>query len=370
MQRRELICLLGVGAAAGVLPVWAAKPKKTRPLKILVLGGTRFIGLHMTALALEREHSLTFFNRGKTRTDRFPEIERIKGDRNGEIDGLKNREWDVVIDNSGYVPRHVRLSTELLAPSIKHYVFVSSISVYPDFSVPRDETSPVGRLADESIEKVDGDTYGPLKALCEQAVEKALPGRATILRPGLIVGPDDNTDRFTYWPARAARGGEFIAPGARTDGFQVIDVRDLAEFTLNVVENNVTGIYNLVSDPNDFKFGNLTDACEQAANKGAKPAQPPRAVFVPTEFLEEHKVEAWSEMPVWLPAKGEEAAFAGTSNAAAKTKGLRIRPLETTVADTLAWHLARPAHERDKLKARIAPDKEAAVLAAWKTKKS
>ena len=239
MKRRTLLSMAAAGALAAVTPAWAAKPPKKaeKPLKILILGGTRFIGLHMTALALARGHTLTFFNRGKTKTDRYPEVERIKGDRNGEIDGLKDREWDVVIDNSGYVPRHVRLSAELLAPRVTQYVFVSSISVYPDFSVPRDEKSPVGKLADESIEKVDGDTYGPLKALCEQAAEKALPGRTTIMRPGLIVGPDDNTDRFTYWPARAARGGEFIAPGAPGDPFQIIDVRDLAAFTLNAIEN-------------------------------------------------------------------------------------------------------------------------------------
>jgi 2'-hydroxyisoflavone reductase len=368
MKRRTLLTLAGAGVASLALPAWAAA--KPKPLKILILGGTRFIGLHMTALALERGHTLTFFNRGKTKTDRYPEIERIKGDRNGEIDGLKDREWDVVIDNSGYVPRHVRLSAELLAPKVKQYVFTSSISVYPDFKAPRDESSPVGKIADETLEKVDGETYGPLKALCEQAVEKALPGRTTIIRPGLIVGPDDNTDRFTYWPARAARGGEFIAPGAPGDPFQVIDVRDLAAFTLDIVENNVTGTYNLVSNVNEFKFGELTDASIAAAKKQAKPADAPRAVFLPAEFLEEQKVEPWSEMPVWLPAKGDEAAFAGTSNKAAVAKGLKITPIRKTVNDTLAWHLTRPAEEREKLKAGIAPEKEAAVLAAWKAKKS
>jgi 2'-hydroxyisoflavone reductase len=369
MERRTF--LAAAAALAAVTPAWAAKaPRKAeKPLKILILGGTRFIGLHMTALALARGHTLTFFNRGKTRTDRYPQVERIKGDRNGEIDGLKDREWDAVIDNSGYVPRHVRLSAELLAPRVTQYVFVSSISVYPDFSVPRDEKSPVGKLADESIEKVDGDTYGPLKALCEQAAEKALPGRTTILRPGLIVGPDDNTDRFTYWPARAARGGEFIAPGAPGDPFQIIDARDLAAFTLNAIETRITGVYNLVSRVNDFKFGQLTDACIAAAKAQAKPAVAPRATYLPTEFLEAQKVEPWSEMPVWLPAKGEEAAFAGTSSAAATAMGLTITPLKTTVNDTLAWHLTRPAAEREKLKAGIAPEKEAAVLAAWKAKK-
>src|SRR6188508_1979930 len=301
MKRRELLALTAAGAASLALPAWSAR--KPKPLKILILGGTRFIGLHMTAVAKERGHTLTFFNRGKTKTDRYPEVERIKGDRNGEIDGLKGRQWDVVIDDSGYVPRHARLTAELLAPNVKQYVFVSSISVYPDFSVARDETSPVGKLADETIEKVDGETYGPLKALCEQAVEKALPGRTTIIRPGLIVGPEDNTDRFTYWPARAARGGEFIAPGSPTDPFQVIDARDLAAFTINAIENHVTGTYNLVSNVNDFKFGELTDACVAAAKKQAKPAEMPRATFVPAEFLEAQEVAPWSEMPVWLRKK-------------------------------------------------------------------
>jgi 2'-hydroxyisoflavone reductase len=368
MKRRTLLSLAAAGAVSSLAPAWAAKKPKPakQPLKILILGGTRFIGLHMTALALERGHTLTFFNRGKTHTDRYPEIERIKGDRNGEIDGLKDRKWDVVIDNSGYIPKQVRATAELLAPNVKHYVFVSSISVYPDFSVPRDENSAVGKLADETIEKVDGETYGPLKALCEKAAMTAMPGRTTVLRPGLIVGPDDNTDRFTYWPARAARGGEFVAPGAAQDPFQVIDVRDLAAFALAVIENGNTGTFNVVSNVDDFKFGELTDACIASAKKRAHPAEMPHATFIPAEFLEEQKVEPWSEMPVWLPAKGEEAAFAATSNAAARAKGLRITPLAKTVDDTLAWHLTRPAEETAKLKSGLAPEKEAAVLAAWK----
>ena len=376
MKRRTLLSFAAAGALASLTPAIhaataAKKTKKAKkPLKILILGGTRFIGLHMTALALERGHTLTFFNRGRTNADKFPEIERIKGDRTSDIEGLKGRQWDAVVDNSGYVPRFVRNSAELLAPNVKQYVFVSSISVYPNFAEPRDESSPVGKLADETVEKVDGETYGPLKALCEQAVEKALPGRTTVIRPGLIVGPDDNTDRFTYWPARAARGGEFIAPGSPGDAFQIIDVRDLAAFTLATIENDSTGIYNAVSNVNEFKFGELTDACIAAAVKQAKPADAPRATYLPTEFLEAQKVEPWSEMPVWLPAKGDEAAFAGTSNKAALAKGLTITPLRKTVDDTLAWHLTRPQAERDKLKSGIAPDKEAAVLAAWKAKKA
>ncbi|HET9861923.1 MAG TPA: NAD-dependent epimerase/dehydratase family protein [Steroidobacteraceae bacterium] len=365
MKRRTLLTLAAAGAVCAAMPSFG---RKLKPLRILILGGTRFIGLHMTALAMQRGHTVAFFNRGKTHTDRYPEVERIKGDRNGEIDGLKGRQWDVVIDNSGYVPRHVRLTAELLAPNVRQYIFTSSISVYPDFAAPRDEKSPVGKLQDETVEKVDGETYGPLKALCEQAVEKAMPGKACVIRPGLIVGPDDSTDRFTYWPARAARGGEFIAPGTPADPFQIIDVRDLAAFTINAAERNVTGTYNLVSNVNEFRFGELVDACVASAKARAKPSEAPRATWIPADFLEAREVAPWSEMPVWLPATGDEAAFAATSNAAAVAKGLTITPLAKTVDDTLAWHLARPAEEREQLKAGIAPDKEAAVLAAWKEK--
>jgi 2'-hydroxyisoflavone reductase len=217
---------------------------------------------------------------------------------------------------------------------------------------------------------VDGDTYGPLKALCEQAAMKAFAGRGSVIRPGLIVGPDDNTDRFTYWPARAARGGEFIAPGSPKDAFQIIDVRDLAAFAIRGIEEGITGTYNLVSDVDKFKFGELTDACIASAKKRARPQSEPRAVYLPAEFLEKHEVAPWSEMPVWLPAKGDEAAFAGTSNAAARAMGLRISPLEKTVDDTLAWHLTRPAEEQARLKSGIAAEKEATVLAAWKAKSS
>jgi 2'-hydroxyisoflavone reductase len=215
MKRRDFLRTAGAVTAAAAAPGWLTAKPADRPLRILILGGTRFIGVHMTELALKRGHQVTFFNRGRTNPDLFPEVERIAGDRNGDIDGLKGRQWDAVIDNSGYVPRQVRATAELLAPNVKQYLFVSSVSVYPNFSEARDERSPLARIEDETTEKVDGSTYGALKALCEKAAEAAMPGRTTSLRPGLIVGPEDNTDRFTYWPARAARGGEFMAPGSR-----------------------------------------------------------------------------------------------------------------------------------------------------------
>ena len=362
MKRREFV---GTGACALAALGWQPVRAKA-PLKILILGGTRFLGVHMTELALERGHTVTLFNRGRSRADLFPGVERIKGDRDGQIEGLEGRSWDAVIDNSGYVPRHVRLSAEALAADVQQYVFVSSISVYPDFSVPRTEDSPVGKLADESVEKVDGETYGPLKALCEQAAERAFPGRTTVLRPGLIVGPEDNTDRFTYWPARAARGGELLAPNDPSDRIQVIDARDLAAFALDAIENRTSGIFNLVSPPDRFTIGELVKASTAAARRQAKPAEAPRPIWVPAAFLSQQKVEGWSDLPVWVHATGEEAGFADTSAERAMKAGLSIRPLAATVRDTLAWHLKRPPAEREKLKAGIAPEREREVLAAWR----
>src|ERR1700691_3488569 len=191
----------------------AAPERATRRLRILILGGTRFIGIHTVEYALARGHAVTIFTRGQREADLSPEVQRLIGDRDGKLDALKGGSWDAVIDDSGFVPRHVRLSAELLAPTVAQYVFISSISVYDDLAQPRDEGSPVATIDDPAVEKVDQHTYGPLKALCEQAAQRAFPGRCTVIRPGLIVGPHDYTDRFTYWPARAARGGDILASG-------------------------------------------------------------------------------------------------------------------------------------------------------------
>ena len=380
MDRRQAMIAMGAaalgagtggraGAADAARATSPAPGEAQRPLRLLVLGGTRFIGLHMTEYARQRGHTLTFFNRGKTNAERFPEIERIRGDRNGDIGGLAGRQWDAVIDNSAYVPRQVQATAALLEPNVSRYVFVSSISVYPDFAAPRDEDSPVGKLADETIEKVDGDTYGPLKALCEQAASRVFgPARTTLIRPGLIVGPDDNTDRFTWWPARAARGGAMLAPGTPRDRIQVIDVRDLARFTIEAIERGTGGTFNLVSPPGRFTMGQLLDASVAAARRLAKPAVAPTVTWVPAEFLAAQKIEPWSDMPVWLPASGDSAAFADTSAARALQAGLSVRPLRDTVFDTLAWHLQRPAAEREALKAGLPAAREIAALAAWRAR--
>jgi 2'-hydroxyisoflavone reductase len=369
LDRRQFIAAASIVAAGATTYGWAAD-KPRQPLKILLLGGTRFIGIPITQLAVRRGHSITFFNRGRTNADLFPEIERIKGDRNGPLDGLKDRKWDAVIDTSAYVPRAVQMTAELLAPNVGQYLFVSSISVYPNFSEPRTESSAVGTLKDESLEKVDNETYGPLKALAEKAAETAMPGRVTVLRPGLIVGPHDSTDRFTYWPARAARGGDMLAPGTARDRVQIIDSRDLAAFTLDALERRLYGTFNLVSPPGMFTMGDVVNESIRAAKLLAKPSPPPRAVWASASFLEEQKVEGWSDMPVWISAKGDDTAFAATSSARALKEGLKITPIRKTVMDTLEWHLQRPEAERTKLKAGIDAGREQEVLAAWRTEGS
>lgn len=360
MNRRDLIIAGGAGAVAaslGTRSLFAAEA--ARKLSILVLGGTRFVGPHFIEAARARGHAISIFNRGRTNVGRVKDVEVLNGDRDGQLDTLKGRKWDAVLDTSGYVPRHVRASAELLAGQTAHYLFVSSISVYASLAKANDETSPVGKLKDETVEKVDGETYGPLKALCEQAAEKAMPGRVTVLRPGLIVGPEDNTDRFTYWPARVARGGEVLAPNSPADRIQIVDVRDLAAFALRAIEAKTLGTFNLISSPGQFTMGALLDACVQAASNDAKPT------WVPADFLGAQKVAGWSDMPVWLHAVGDDAGYASTSDARAKGAGLMIRPIPETVRDTLAWHRSRPTEQQAALKAGISAGRERAVLAAW-----
>jgi 2'-hydroxyisoflavone reductase len=367
VKRRDFV-LSSLGLAAASLT--SGQPAVARPsLKILVLGGTRFLGPHVAEYALARGHTVTFFNRGRTNPGVLPQVERIQGDRNGQLDGLKGRSWDAVIDTSGYVPRHVRLSAELLRPQVPHYVFISTVSVYASFAAANDETSSVGRLEDATVEKVDGTTYGPLKALCESAATAVYGAeRTTVIRPGLIVGPDDNTDRFTYWPARAARGGQLAAPGTPQDPVQVIDVRDLAEFTVHAIEHRTAGVFNALSPPGRFTIGDVVNESIAAAGEIVKPAVAPQAVWIPADFLAQQQVAPWSDMPVWAPSVGEEAGFALVSADRASKAGMQIRPMADTVAATMRWHLQRPETEREGLRAGLSPEREAELLAAWRAR--
>jgi 2'-hydroxyisoflavone reductase len=328
-------------------------------LKILVLGGTGFLGPHLVEAMLQRGHTPTLFNRGKTRPGLFPDVEKLRGDRDGGLQPLQGRRWDAVIDTSGYVPRVVRASAELLAPNVRQYVFVSSISVYADTTTPNpDESHPVATMPDPKSEAVM-EFYGALKALCEQAVEAALPGRTTNIRPGLIVGPGDPTDRFTYWPVRVAQGGEVLAPGNPNDPVQFIDARDLAAFILTTLEKGHVGVYNATGPAEPLGIEGLLTACKTVSGSDAS------FTWADGEFLAAQKVEAWSDMPVWVPPVGDGIGMATTSVARAVGKGLSFRPLADTVKATLDWWATLPADRRAKLRAGITREREAEVLAAW-----
>nr|WP_225412643.1 SDR family oxidoreductase [Stigmatella hybrida] len=354
--------------AAGLGSLWALGCASTKPAekevpamkkKILILGGTSFLGPALVERALSRGHTLTLFNRGKTRPGLFPQVEKLQGDRNGNLKALEGREWDAVIDTSGYVPRVVRASAELLAPRVGHYLFVSSISVYQDMREGGlDESSPVATVADETTEDVS-QHYGALKALCEKAAETALPGRVANVRPGLIVGPDDPTDRFTYWPVRVARGGEVLAPGDGEDPVQFIDVRDLAAFLVGLVENRDMGVFNATGPLETLSMRGLLEACRQANGGNAT------FTWADTAFLEAQKVSPWSDMPVWVPRATEMGGISRVSHARARARGLEFRPLEGTVRDTLAWFRTLPPERQAKLRAGLSPEREREVLAAW-----
>jgi 2'-hydroxyisoflavone reductase len=352
-------------AALAASTAVAAKQRSSRQLRILVLGGTKFLGIHVVEAALKRGHSVTLFNRGKTNADLFPQLEHLKGDRDAQLDSLKGKHWDVVIDDSGYVPRHVKLSAELLAPNVQRYIFISTIGVLANFAVPSDEDSPVSKMPDETSEKVN-EFYGPLKALCETAVKKAMPDRVCVVRPGLIVGPHDPTDRFTYWPARAARGGEMAAPDKPADRVQFIDARDLANFVLGIAEHRTVGTFNATSPPGMFAIGNVVSASITAAQAMARPNPAPSPVWLPEDFLAKEKIGPMTDMPVWTPTTGDYAGLADVSVKRALSQGLTIRPVQPTVTDTLAWHLKRPPEERAKLAAGLTPEREMALLEAWR----
>ena len=307
-------------------------------MKILILGGTRFLGRHLVDAALARAHTVTLFNRGKSNPGLFPQVETITGDRETDLGQFTGRTWDAVIDTCGYVPRIVGLSASALANSAASYVFISSISVYVDFSlVGLDETGQVGVLEDESLEEVTGESYGPLKALCEQTVQAAFPDHALIIRPGLIVGPHDPTDRFTYWPVRVARGGEVLAPEKPDVSVQIIDVRDLCEFTLGLIEARAAGLYNATGPDYTLTLGALLDACQKVSASDAL------FRWASLDFLAEHKVEPWSDLPVWIPDIPAEAGSSRVNISKASAAGLTFRPLDDTLRATLAWEQTRPA---------------------------
>lgn len=312
-------------------------------MKLLIVGGTRFLGRYLVRAALERDHEITLFNRGNHSSEN--NVETIHGDRHIDVAKLRRRRWDAVIDTCGMLPNAVRVAAEVLSDSVDRYVFISTQNVYADVSVPGVcESSPLRTLTSEELEQayaIDrsgepsyGKLYGGLKALCEKAAEEVMPNRVLTVRPGLIVGPNDYTDRFTYWVVRIARGGDVLAPGRPDRFIQLIDVRDLAEWTVSMIERKDAGVYNTVGQPSTLTMKNLLDECRGVSRSDAS------FTWASEEFLLKHEVAAWSEMPLWLP---EEAAphlngFMFINSDKAVGAGLSFRSLTGTIRDTLTWY--------------------------------
>ncbi|GIQ69349.1 NAD-dependent epimerase/dehydratase family protein [Xylanibacillus composti] len=333
-------------------------------MRILVIGGTIFVGHHIVEAALRAGHEVTLFNRGQSNPDAFPEAEKLVGDRNSDLTALKGRSWDAVIDTSGYIPKTVKRLAELLADAVEHYTFISSISVYKEFMIPgMDENGPLREMDDPDSEDV-WNYYGELKVLSERHLDALMPGRALHLRSGLIAGPRDPMDRFTYWAARVQRGGKVLAPGQPQDPVQIIDVRDLAEWSIAMVEARQSGPFNVVGPDYPLTFGRLLAECKAVSGSDAE------FEWVDSDFLMDKKVIPWDEMPLWNPCQGETANmiyYLAQSNRKALAHGLRFRPLADTIRDVLAWDATRPA---DQIRsAGLAARKESRLLAEWQALK-
>jgi 2'-hydroxyisoflavone reductase len=366
---------LGLSAAAALtLTARDARAAPSRKLKILILGGTGFIGPNQVRYALARGHEVTIFNRGRQKEDWPGHVEELLGDRNtGDLKSLEGRTWDVCIDNPTTLPFWVRDAAKVLQGKVRQYLFVSTISVYAANDAPADETAALAAYkgadpmaeTQATVAKNPG-LYGQLKAISEAEARRQFGEAATtIVRPGLIVGPGDETDRFSYWPVRLANPGgrwgpQVLAPGDGTDPVQFIDARDLAEWIVRLAESGTAGTFNATGKPIAMKafLGGV------AAGVHAQP----KITWVSTRFLEDHKVNAWSDQPVWVPGQGETAGFHHRSIARALKAGLTFRPLPLTAGDTLAWFEKQPPERQAKLRSGLTPERETALLAQWKAR--
>jgi 2'-hydroxyisoflavone reductase len=361
---------LGLGGPLALGASAVAQPRTGKPLRILILGGTGFIGPHQVRYAVARGHSVTLFNRGRTNPGLFKGtsgIEERIGDRApnpGNYDALKTGEWDAVIDNPTTRPRWVREAAAAVRGRAGHYLFISTISAYAANDTPgADESAALATTTTPQVE--DGPAfpplYGPLKALAEQEAQKAFPGRATIIRPGLVVGVGDTTDRFTYWPVRIAKGGEVLAPPA-DHPVQIIDARDLSEWVVRCCEQQVYGVFNAVGPAARFTVRQMLEGTRAALAASAS------FTHVSSPFLEAQHVMPWSDLPVWVPPDGELAGMTQRSNAKALAKGLTFRPFAETVKETMAFYQQQSDARKAQLRAGLAADREAALLAAWKAR--
>jgi 2'-hydroxyisoflavone reductase len=366
----------GIGAALGSIAgrrgasqtEESASPKSrtsVAPKRLLILGGSGFIGPPMVRYAVERGHEVTIFTRGRSDVE-LPDVERLVGDRSGDLNALRGRTWDVVLDNNARDYRWVKLTTKLLKDAAEQYIFVSSISAYDGEAIAFEyfdepwtgpQISVDSPLVPRPADFKDGQEaeYGLTKALGEELAQAAFPGRNTIVRPGYIVGPGDPTDRFTYWPVRIDRGEEVLAPGDGSDPVQIIDARDLTEWIIRLAEEGVPGEFNGVGPASPMSMAEMLNGIRAITNS------PVQFTWVPTKFLRKHEVKPYSDMPIWTPAD----PFAAVDHSHAIASGLTFRSLAKTSLDTLNWHRTRPAEEQSFLQTGIKPDREKEVLEAW-----
>jgi 2'-hydroxyisoflavone reductase len=367
---RRRIVRLSAAATVGLLAApFASAGPPMKKLRILILGGTGFIGPHQVDYALARGHRVTVFNRGRQGNPWGDKVEELLGDRNtGDLSALAGRDWDVCIDNPTTLPFWVRDAGKALAGKVGQYVFISTISVYAANDKPADETAALVAYTgkDPMTETIQAFTtpagaqlYGALKAVSEAEARRQFGAAVTVIRPGLIVGPGDPTDRFTYWPVRLSRGGDVLAPGDGTDPVQFIDARDLAEWTIRTCEQRTFGTFNATGP------AQAPTMREMLAGVGKAVGGEAHLVWVPERFLDANQVSAWSDMPVWVPGHGDTAGFHRRDIRRALAAGLTFRPLGVTAVDTLAWFKAQPADRQAKLRAGLAPDREAALLGKW-----
>ncbi len=365
VRRREFLAALAA-AAVGCATSSSRSPSSSpsvravaKPKRILILGGTGFVGPAIVAAARARGHTLTLFNRGKTAPGMFPDIETIIGDRKTDLDRLKGHEWDAVIDTWVMMPKSVHAAASLLKDHVGQYLFVSTISVYQLGKDPIDESSPVLSPKTVNAEKLEGvEDYGGNKALAEREAEEIMPGRATSLRSGVIVGPGDPSDRFIYWPLRFVRGGEVLAPGAPDDRMQIIDVRDLGNFIVRCIDERIVGTYNTVG-PDDPALGHILDAVKTATNSDA------RVTFADSAFLEAEKAGGWNDFPLAVGNHDDQAGFGHVSAQKAIARGLTFRSPVESARDALAWYNAQPEARRGKPRPGLTPEREAELLAKW-----
>lgn len=362
MKRRTLVKAIGTAGIAASFPFHALGSANENKMNVLFMGGTGFIGPHMVRALLNAGHNVTLFNRGKTNSHLFPDLARIKGDRlTDDIRQVSGKDWDLIVDSSCYVPRAVdMLMAAVDTDKVKQYVFISTISVYASYSpIGLHEGSPLAQMDEDPDSEDTSKWYGALKVRCEEQAEKAMPGRVTKVRCGLIIGPGDKTDRFTYWPVRAAQSDEMLAPGDGSDALQTIDVRDLADWVVHCVDNKLVGPFNSTNPAGLYTFQDMLNMCRDELNPDLK------LTWVPEEFLDTQNLREAGGLPLWVGSNKDYTGLWQVNAELAASMGLKARPLSESIRDIWAWWKTLPEERTLKLKTGISLERQADILASW-----